>query len=177
MSLKNSVIFFEEIEAYASNRRENSAMERSIPEFLAQMQGVGDSNNQERILIIGATNKPWCLDGAFLRPGRFDDKIYVPLPDEAAREKIIRDRVDGVPIENDIDIEYFAKITEGYNGADVDYLCEKAKEFALRRLIDNQDGNEILTKTDFNLALQCVKSSVLEVDKIEMEKWMLNSRS
>ena len=174
---KNAVIFFDEIEAYASNRRENSAMERSIPEFLAQMQGVGDSSKQERILIIGATNKPWCLDGAFLRPGRFDDKIYVPLPDEAAREKIIRDRVDGVPIENDIDIEYFAKITEGYNGADVDYLCEKAKEFALRRLIDYQDGNEILTKTDFNLALQCVKSSVLEVDKIEMEKWMLNSRS
>jgi transitional endoplasmic reticulum ATPase len=141
------------------------------------MQGVGDSNNRERILIIGATNKPWSLDGAFLRPGRFDDKIYVPLPDEAARGKIIRDRVAGVPIENDVDIEYLARVTEGYNGADVDYLCEKAKEFALRRLIDLQDGNEILTKSDFDLALGCVKSSVLEIDKMEMDKWMLNNRA
>ena len=112
---KNAVIFFDEIEAYASNRRENSAMERSVPEFLAQMQGVGDSNKQERILIIGATNKPWGIDGAFLRPGRFDDKIYVPLPDEKARRKIIDDRLRDVPMEEGIDFENLSKITEGYN--------------------------------------------------------------
>ena len=174
---KNAVIFFDEIEAYASNRRENSAMERSIPEFLAQMQGVGDSNNQERILVIGATNKPWRLDGAFLRPGRFDDKIYVPLPDEKARRKIIDDRVLGVPMEDGIDFETLAKITDGYNGADMDYLCEKAKEFALHRVIKDKDTNEKLTKADFDLAIECVKSSVLDVDRKEMELWIKNNRS
>ena len=174
---KNAVIFFDEIEAYASNRRENSAMERSIPEFLAQMQGVGESNNQERILIIGATNKPWRLDGAFLRPGRFDDKIYVPLPDEKARRKIIDDRVLGVPMEEGIDFETLAKITDGYNGADMDYLCEKAKEFALHRVIQDNDTNETLTKADFALAIECVKSSVLEVDRKEMELWINNNRA
>lgn len=174
---KNAVIFFDEIEAYASNRRENSAMERSIPEFLAQMQGVGESNNQERILIIGATNKPWRLDGAFLRPGRFDDKIYVPLPDEKARRKIIDDRVLGVPMEEGIDFETLAKITDGYNGADMDYLCEKAKEFALHRVIQDKDTNEVLTKADFDLAIECVKSSVLDVDRKEMELWIKNNRS
>ena len=174
---KNSVIFFDEIEAYASNRRENSAMERSIPEFLAQMQGIGDSNRQERILIIGATNKPWRLDGAFLRPGRFDDKIYVPLPDKKARRKIIDDRVQGVPMEEGLDFETLSKITEGYNGADMDYLCEKAKEFALHRVIADKDENEKLTKADFDLAIGCVKSSVLEVDKKEMELWIKNNRS
>lgn len=174
---KNAVIFFDEIEAYASNRRENSAMERSIPEFLAQMQGVGESNNQERILIIGATNKPWRLDGAFLRPGRFDDKIYVPLPDEKARRKIIDDRVCGVPMEEGIDFETLAKITDGYNGADMDYLCEKAKEFALHRVIQDKDTNETLTKADFDLAIECVKSSVLDVDRKEMELWIKNNRS
>ena len=173
---KNAVIFFDEIEAYASNRRENSAMERSIPEFLAQMQGVGDSNNQERILVIGATNKPWRLDGAFLRPGRFDDKIYVPLPDEKARRKIIDDRVLGVPMEDGIDFEALAKITDGYNGADMDYLCEKAKEFALHRVIKDKDTNETLTKADFDLAIECVKSSVLDVDRKEMELWIKNNR-
>ena len=174
---KNSVIFFDEIEAYASNRRENSAMERSIPEFLAQMQGIGDSNRQERILIIGATNKPWRLDGAFLRPGRFDEKIYVPLPDEKARRKIIDDRVQGVPMEEGIDFETLSKITDGYNGADMDYLCEKAKEFALHRVIADKDENEKLTKADFDLAIGCVKSSVLEVDKKEMELWIKNNRT
>ncbi|MBO7345207.1 MAG: ATP-binding protein [Clostridia bacterium] len=174
---KNAVIFFDEIEAYASNRRENSAMERSIPEFLAQMQGVGESNNQERILIIGATNKPWRLDGAFLRPGRFDDKIYVPLPDEKARRKIIDDRVLGVPMEEGIDFETLAKITDGYNGADMDYLCEKAKEFALHRVIQDKDTKETLTKADFALAIECVKSSVLEVDRKEMELWINNNRA
>ena len=174
---KNAVIFFDEIEAYASNRRENSAMERSIPEFLAQMQGVGESNNQERILIIGATNKPWRLDGAFLRPGRFDDKIYVPLPDEKARRKIIDDRVCDVPMEEGIDFETLAKITDGYNGADMDYLCEKAKEFALHRVIQDKDTNETLTKADFALAIECVKSSVLDVDRKEMELWIKNNRS
>ena len=174
---KNAVIFFDEIEAYASNRRDNSAMERSIPEFLAQMQGVGDSNREERILIIGATNKPWRLDGAFLRPGRFDDKIYVPLPDEKARRKIIDDRVLGVPMEEGIDFETLAKITDGYNGADMDYLCEKAKEFALHRVIQDKDTNETLTKEDFDLAIECVKSSVLDVDRKEMELWIKNNRS
>lgn len=174
---KNAVIFFDEIEAYASNRRDNSAMERSIPEFLAQMQGVGESNNQERILIIGATNKPWRLDGAFLRPGRFDDKIYVPLPDEKARRKIIDDRVLGVPMEDGIDFEMLSKITDGYNGADMDYLCEKAKEFALHRVIQDKDTNEMLTKADFDLAIECVKSSVLDVDRKEMELWIKNNRS
>ncbi len=174
---KNAVIFFDEIEAYASNRRDNSAMERSIPEFLAQMQGVGESNNQERILIIGATNKPWRLDGAFLRPGRFDDKIYVPLPDEKARRKIIDDRVLGVPMEDGIDFEMLSKITDGYNGADMDYLCEKAKEFALHRVIQDKGTNETLTKADFDLAIECVKSSVLDVDRKEMELWIKNNRS
>lgn len=174
---KNAVIFFDEIEAYASNRRDNSAMERSIPEFLAQMQGVGDGNREERILIIGATNKPWRLDGAFLRPGRFDDKIYVPLPDKKARRKIIDDRVLGVPMEEGIDFETLAKITDGYNGADMDYLCEKAKEFALHRVIQDKDTNEALTKADFDLAIECVKSSVLDVDRKEMELWIKNNRS
>lgn len=61
----NAVIFFDEIEGYATNRREDSAMERSIPEFLTQMQGIGASEEKNKILVIGATNKPWKLDGHF----------------------------------------------------------------------------------------------------------------
>jgi transitional endoplasmic reticulum ATPase len=81
-------------------------------------------------LIIGATNKPWRLDGAFLRPGRFDDKIYVPLPDELARRRIMDIKLESVPMEEGINLDYFVDRTNGYNGADIDYFCEKAKEFA-----------------------------------------------
>ena len=168
----NAVIFFDEIEAYASNRREHSAMERSVPEFLAQMQGFGESGNDNRILIIGATNKPWRLDGAFLRPGRFDDKIYVPLPDDLARRRIMDIKLESVPMEEGINLDYFVERTEGYNGADIDYFCEKAKEFALKRIIDNKDSNELLTIEDFNNAISSIKSSVLAVDKEEMDLWV-----
>ena len=173
---ENAVIFFDEIEAYATSRRENSAMERSVPEFLAQMQGVGASEERNKILIIGATNKPWKLDGAFLRPGRFDEKIYVPLPDEKSRRNIIDGRLIGVPTEEDLDVDKFVGLTEGYNGADVDYLCEKAKENAIRRVILDANESKKLRSEDFERALITLKSSVLDCDREEMEKWVRENR-
>ncbi|MBO7215082.1 MAG: ATP-binding protein [Clostridia bacterium] len=167
----NAVIFFDEIESYASSRRDNSAMERSVPEFLAQMQGVGASKDRNRILVIGATNKPWKLDGAFLRPGRFDEKIYVPLPCEEARRQLIKIRLDGVPC-SDLDIESYVQKTQGFNGADVDFLCEKAKENAIRRIINATIQDKFITSLDFDSALSSLRSSVLECDKVEMERWV-----
>ena len=170
---KNAVVFFDEIEAYASNRRENSAMERSVPEFLTQMQGIGASEERNRILVIGATNKPWRLDGAFLRPGRFDEKIYVPLPCDEARKQIIKLRLQDVP-NTGIDIDCFADRTIGYNGADMDYLCEKAKEFAIKRVLSNMESERTLYADDFEKAFETIKSSVLEEDRLEMEKFIKN---
>ncbi len=167
---ENAVIFFDEIEAYASNRRENSAMERSVPEFLSQMQGIGASEERNRILVIGATNKPWRLDGAFLRPGRFDEKIYVPLPCDSARRQIMELRLQGVP-NKDIDLQSFVDRTIGYNGADMDYLCEKAKEFAIKRVLGSGEGERVLCGEDFEKAFASIKSSVLDADRKEMEKW------
>ena len=166
----NAVIFFDEIEAYASNRRENSAMERCVPEFLTQMQGIGASSEQDRILIIGATNKPWRLDGAFLRPGRFDEKIYVPLPCDSARKQIMELRLQDVPTSG-VDLQTVVSRTVGYNGADMDYLCEKAKEFAIKRIITGAEAEKFLCADDFEKAFSSIKSSVLESDRIEMEKW------
>lgn len=168
----NAVIFFDEIEAYATNRRDNSAMERSVPEFLAQMQGVGSSEEKNKILVIGATNKPWKLDGAFLRPGRFDDKIYVPLPDAESRRRIIEHRLKDVPICESLDVDCIVKSTDGYNGADMDYLCEKAKENAIKRTIWDESAERVITNDDFIQAYAVIKSSVLESDREEMEKWV-----
>ena len=174
---ENAVIFFDEIEAYATNRRDNSAMERSVPEFLAQMQGVGSSEEKNKILIIGATNKPWKLDGAFLRPGRFDEKIYVPLPDAQSRKKILGHRMNGVPIDENLNVDVIVQETEGYNGADMDYLCEKAKENAIRRSIWDASATRVITNEDFEQAYNVIKSSVLQSDREEMEKWVKENRS
>ena len=174
---ENAVIFFDEIEAYATNRRDNSAMERSVPEFLAQMQGVGSSEEKNKILIIGATNKPWKLDGAFLRPGRFDEKIYVPLPDAQSRKKILGHRMNGVPIDENLNVDVIVEETEGYNGADMDYLCEKAKENAIRRSIWDASATRVITNEDFEQAYNVIKSSVLQSDREEMEKWVKENRS
>lgn len=174
---ENAVIFFDEIEAYATNRRDNSAMERSVPEFLAQMQGVGSSEEKNKILIIGATNKPWKLDGAFLRPGRFDEKIYVPLPDAQSRKKILGHRMNGVPIDENLNVDVIVQETEGYNGADMDYLCEKAKENAIRRSIWDASATRVITNEDFEQAYNIIKSSVLQSDREEMEKWVKENRS
>ena len=167
---ENAVIFFDEIEAYASNRRENSAMERSVPEFLTQMQGIGASEERNRILVIGATNKPWRLDGAFLRPGRFDEKIYVPLPCDEARKQIMQLRLRGVP-NDEIDLQSYVDRTDGYNGADMDYLCEKAKEHAIKRILKAEQDERILRAEDFESAFASMRSSVLDVDRKEMERW------
>ncbi|MGN0814962.1 MAG: AAA family ATPase [Candidatus Coproplasma sp.] len=168
---ENAVIFFDEIEAYASNRRENSAMERSVPEFLAQMQGVGASGERNRILVIGATNKPWRLDGAFLRPGRFDEKIYVPLPAGQARMRIMQLRLQGIP-DRDLDLQSFVQRTEGFNGADVDYLCEKAKEYAIKRILNGEREEHYICNKDFEDAFSAMHGSVLAEDRTEMEKWV-----
>ena len=111
-----------------------------------------------------------------MRPGRFDEKIYVPLPDEKSRRNIIDGRLIGVPTEEDLDVDKFVGLTEGYNGADVDYLCEKAKENAIRRVILDANESKKLKSEDFERALITLKSSVLDCDREEMEKWVRENR-
>ncbi|MBQ9716346.1 MAG: ATP-binding protein [Clostridia bacterium] len=86
----NAVVFFDEIDALTSERDDagNEAISRVVCELLAQMDGVKKKSPQQRLLVIGATNRPWKIDSAFLRPGRFDEQIYVPLPDNEARKTI-----------------------------------------------------------------------------------------
>ena len=169
----NAVIFFDEIEAYMSKRREG-AMSRIVPEFLAQMQGVGQSSNKNKILIIAATNKPWEIDSAFLRPGRFDERIYVPLPDRSSRKTILINKLKDVPCTKDIDLESILDFTEGYNGADVDYLCEKAKAVAINEIVLGDRIEQTLTMQDFIESRKQIKSSVRLEDVEKLKEWAKN---
>jgi len=91
---ERAVVFMDETEAIVARRGGNSTvMNRVIPEFLAQIDGL--QGRQAGLLLLGATNRPWDMDEAALRPGRFGELIYVPLPDLAARRQIIAAACEG----------------------------------------------------------------------------------
>lgn len=125
-----SVLFFDEIDALAADRRDmrQSAGRGIINQFLEELDGSRTSN--DGVLILGATNAPWHLDGAFMRPGRFDRLVFVPPPDAAAREEIVRIHGRGKPLV-DFDPAVIARKTEGFSGADLKAVFDLATEQAL----------------------------------------------
>jgi transitional endoplasmic reticulum ATPase len=125
-----AVLFFDETDALAADRRDlrQSAGRNLINQFLAELDGAQADN--DGLMILGATNAPWHLDGAFLRPGRFDRVIFVPPPDTAAREEIVKIHAKGKPLV-DFDPKDVAKRTEGFSGADLKAVFDVAMEAAL----------------------------------------------
>ena len=145
-----SVIYIDETEALVPRRGGGSTiMARVVPEFLAQIDGVEMQKNA--ILLLGATNFPWKIDDAALRPGRFDACIYVGLPDFEARETLITRQLATIPQEDDLDIASLAFSTEGLTGADIMNLIERAKEYPWRREIESKQKSR-LTMEDLQLA-------------------------
>ena len=173
---EKAIIFFDEFEALASKRgdQNNNAMNRIVPELLAQIQGFTTNNNN--LLLLAATNRPWDIDSAFLRPGRFNEMIYIGLPDYEARLYIIKKNLEELPISNCLDFDEIAKATEGYNGADVKELCERMKDGPILRMIDNPElKNEKITRDDYLQVIKKVKSTVME-DDIKAFKEFDNNR-
>jgi transitional endoplasmic reticulum ATPase len=129
-----AILFFDEVDALAADRKDfrESAIRTVINQFLAEMDGNIGSN--EGILILGATNAPWHLDPAFRRPGRFDRIIFVPPPDEPARESIVEILARNKPVKR-LDVKAIAKRTKDFSGADLKSLFDLATERALSRAL------------------------------------------
>ena len=161
---KKAIIFFDEFEAIGAKRTDNSENGNNdlVPQILAEMQGVGSSSSGSIIMVIAATNKPWSIDSAFLRPGRFDEKIYIPLPDFVARKKLFELKLKAVPQEG-LDFDYLAKITEGFNGADIGAFCDKLKMLAINKSIANNSECPI-TMEEVSQMQDSIKSSVSKED-------------
>jgi transitional endoplasmic reticulum ATPase len=125
-----AVLFFDETDALAANRRDmrQSAGRNLINQFLSELDGA--QANNDGLLILGATNAPWHLDSAFLRPGRFDRIIFVPPPDAGARAEIAKIHAKGKPLV-DFDPTDIAKRTDGFSGADLRAVFDQATEAAL----------------------------------------------
>jgi transitional endoplasmic reticulum ATPase len=139
-----AIIFIDEIEALVPARRDegSSVMQRVVPQILQGMEGFDEKANSP-ILFMGATNVPWQLDPAVLRPGRFDEKVYIPLPDIAARRKMLDIYLSKRPLADDIDLDATAKQLDGYSGADIKYICDRAAVIPFLKSVASGEAGEI----------------------------------
>ncbi|XP_047997445.1 transitional endoplasmic reticulum ATPase TER94 isoform X2 [Leguminivora glycinivorella] len=138
------VLFFDELDSIAKSRGGSvsdagGAADRVINQILTEMDGMGAKKN---VFIIGATNRPDIIDPAILRPGRLDQLIYIPLPDEKSREAILRANLRKSPIARDVDLLYIAKVTQGFSGADLTEICQRACKLAIRQAIETEITRE-----------------------------------
>ncbi len=163
------ILFFDEFEAIGAKRTDNGDNGNNdlVPQILAEMQGVGSSSSKSMIMVIAATNKPWAIDSAFLRPGRFDEKIYIPLPDFTARKKLFELKLSKIPTDN-VDLDYLSNITEGYNGADIEEFVEKLKQTAINESI--KSGKDHLINMDDIKKVETTMHSSVSKEDIERLK-------
>ncbi len=150
------IIFFDEIDSLAGRRGMETGTkvtERVLNQMLAEMDGLEEIND---VLVIGATNRPDMLDPALLRPGRFDKILLVNSPEEEGRLNILKIHTKKMPLVKTVDLNEFAKVTEGYTGADLEAFVREAAMLALRESIDAKQVN----KKHFEEALKKVKPSV-----------------
>ena len=129
------LIFIDEIDAVGRQRGAglgggHDEREQTLNQLLVEMDGF-DSN--EGIIVIAATNRPDILDMALLRPGRFDRRIVVPMPDVKGREEILNVHVRRVPLAEDVDLKVIARSTPGFSGADLANLINEAALLAARK--------------------------------------------
>lgn len=128
---KRAVIFIDEIDALGSRASMGNDSERlgTLNQMLSEMDGI---NSNGQLLVLGATNYADRLDAALVRPGRFDKKIHIPLPDRQTRCDLIRHRLKGAQIDPSLDFEALADRTEGYSGAQLVAMIDEARNLALR---------------------------------------------
>ncbi|KAL3528374.1 hypothetical protein ACH5RR_007696 [Cinchona calisaya] len=137
------VLFFDELDSIATQRGsqvgDSGASDRVLNQLLTEMDGM---NAKKTVFIIGATNRPDIIDPALLRPGRLDQLIYIPLPDEDSRHQIFKACLRKSPVSMHVDLRTLAKCTEGFSGADITEICQRACKYAIRENIEKDIENE-----------------------------------
>ncbi|MBW9116433.1 CDC48 family AAA ATPase [Rhizobium cauense] len=168
-----TVIFIDEIDALAPARGgglgEPAVTERVVNTLLAEMDGLEEMHG---VVVIAATNRPNLLDPALLRPGRFDELVYVPVPDAKGRRKILGIHTKKMPLADDVDLDLLAEQTERFTGADLEDLSRRAGLMALRKSIDA----DLVTAEDFSRALTEVRPSVTPEMEREYEQMVRTLR-
>ena len=133
------ILFFDEMDSIAKARGggggggSSEAGDRVINQILTEIDGVGAKKS---VFVIGATNRPDILDSAVTRPGRLDQLIYIPLPDYGSRVSIFKANLRKSPVDDNVDVEMMSKATEGFSGADITEICQRAAKNAIRESVN-----------------------------------------
>jgi len=163
-----AVLFFDELEALAGKRqysREGTAA-KLVSQFLSEMDGFAQDN--QGVLVMGATNVPWAIDPAFRRPGRFDRMLFVAPPDHPAREAILKLLLADRPAAPDIDLTALARRTSAFSGADLANVVDTAADSAIARSLE--EGRES------GIAADDLKRAVVDVKPTALE-WLSTARN
>ncbi|MBQ1774218.1 MAG: ATP-dependent zinc metalloprotease FtsH [Prevotella sp.] len=140
------IIFIDEIDAVGRARSKNPAMggnderENTLNALLTEMDGFGTNSG---VIILAATNRVDMLDSALLRAGRFDRQIHVDLPDLTERKEIFLVHLKPIKVDENLDIDFLARQTPGFSGADIANVCNEAALIAARH------DSKVVTKQDF----------------------------
>lgn len=158
-----AIIFIDEIDAIGRARGKNpiaganDERENTLNQLLTEMDGFGTNNG---VIILAATNRADILDRALLRPGRFDRQIYVELPDLNGRKEIFKVHLKPVKTDQTVDIEFLARQTPGFSGADIANVCNEAALIAARK------NKEAVGKQDFLDAVDRIIGGLEKKNKI-----------
>merc|ERR1719326_452332 len=188
------ILFFDEMDSIAKARgsgQGSEAGDRVINQILTDIDGVGAKKS---VFMIGATNRPDVLDPAVTRPGRLDQLIYIPMPDLKSRASIFRANLRNSPIAPDVDLELLAKVTQGFSGADITEICQRAAKNAIRESIEvdvdrkrreeagetvddaAEDPVPFISRTHFEEAMSHARKSVADSEIQKYEEYVRSLR-
>jgi transitional endoplasmic reticulum ATPase len=192
------ILFFDEMDSIAKQRGgsgggSSEAGDRVINQILTEIDGVGQ---RKSVFVIGATNRPDILDNAVTRPGRLDQLIYIPLPDYESRLSIFGANLRKSPVAPDVDLQMMAKSTEGFSGADITEICQRAAKNAIRESVSygveraravaagEVDENEeyidpvpYIRRDHFEEAMSRARRSVSDKDIRQYESYMAQQKA
>ncbi len=158
-----SIIFIDEIDAVGRARGKNNMTganderENTLNQLLTEMDGFGGNTN---VIVLAATNRADVLDKALLRPGRFDRQIYVDLPDIRERKEIFEVHLKPIKKAEELDVDFLAKQTPGFSGADIANVCNEAALIAARK------NKKAVEKQDFLDAVDRIIGGLEKKNKI-----------
>ena len=172
-----AVIYFDEFDSLTTKNTRSQYTKNLRSELLAQINGMDSYRKDDNkiLFLIGATNRPWDIESAFTRYGRFGTRVYVGLPDEKSRRYMIERRLSKlkskeiVKISDDINVDEIVKRTEGFNGADIDNLFNTTEEMSAARSVNT--GEKRIDKADIDLMLEKISSSVQREDLEKLLAW------
>ncbi len=166
-----SVIFLDECEALVPKRKSDSStvMQRVVPQILQELEGF-DRSSDRALLFVGATNKPWMLDEALLRPGRLDALVYVGLPDPPALYRLLEIYFGDRPLDDDVDFGALCDRLTGYSGADIRSIAAQSAQIPFREAIAGSDPRPINLK-DVLSVIEQTPPSVHASDLVRYDKF------